>query len=58
MTTASAIDRLVHHALAEGLDGALLTGGQALAVSTDAFVVRPLFFPGGDIGSLSPSTAP
>jgi hydrogenase expression/formation protein HypE len=24
-----------------------------LAVSTDAFVVRPLFFPGGDIGSLA-----
>ena len=24
-----------------------------LAISTDSFVVRPLFFPGGDIGSLS-----
>ncbi len=24
-----------------------------LAVSTDSFVVRPLFFPGGDIGSLA-----
>lgn len=27
--------------------------GTRLAVTTDAFVVRPLFFPGGDIGSLS-----
>ncbi|HKK72805.1 MAG TPA: hydrogenase expression/formation protein HypE [Candidatus Krumholzibacteria bacterium] len=25
----------------------------AMAMSTDSFVVRPLFFPGGDIGSLS-----
>jgi hydrogenase expression/formation protein HypE len=28
-------------------------GTQALAMTTDAFVVRPLFFPGGDIGSLA-----
>jgi hydrogenase expression/formation protein HypE len=35
-------------------DGAVLTvGEQRLAVSTDSFVVRPLFFPGGDIGSLA-----
>ncbi|MCX8068497.1 MAG: hydrogenase expression/formation protein HypE [Anaerolineae bacterium] len=27
--------------------------GHLLAVSTDSFVVRPLFFPGGDIGSLA-----
>ena len=27
--------------------------GTRLAMSTDAFVVRPLFFPGGDIGSLA-----
>jgi hydrogenase expression/formation protein HypE len=41
-------------------DGAVLpldgpdrgTGGR-LALSTDSFVVRPLFFPGGDIGSLA-----
>jgi len=26
---------------------------QQLAISTDSFVVRPLFFPGGDIGSLA-----
>jgi hydrogenase expression/formation protein HypE len=28
-------------------------GGGRLAMTTDAFVVRPLFFPGGDIGRLS-----
>ena len=28
-------------------------GGAQLAFTTDTFVVRPLFFPGGDIGSLS-----
>src|ERR1700674_5568153 len=27
--------------------------GQRLAFSTDSFVVKPLFFPGGDIGSLA-----
>lgn len=35
-------------------DGALLeTGGAPLAFTTDSYVVRPLFFPGGDIGSLA-----
>ena len=35
-------------------DGAVLEmlGGQ-IALSTDSFVIRPLFFPGGDIGSLA-----
>ncbi len=28
-------------------------GGGRLAFSTDTFVVHPLFFPGGDIGSLA-----
>jgi hydrogenase expression/formation protein HypE len=28
-------------------------GGSRLAFTTDSFVVRPLFFPGGDIGSLA-----
>jgi hydrogenase expression/formation protein HypE len=45
----------------EGLgDGAVLElaafgleGGGRLALSTDTFVVHPLFFPGGDIGSLA-----
>jgi hydrogenase expression/formation protein HypE len=35
-------------------DGAFLNlGGARLAFSTDSFVIRPMFFPGGDIGSLS-----
>jgi hydrogenase expression/formation protein HypE len=35
-------------------DGAILNvGGLLLAFSTDTFVVNPVFFPGGDIGSLS-----
>jgi hydrogenase expression/formation protein HypE len=28
-------------------------GGARLAITTDSFVVKPLFFPGGDIGSLA-----
>jgi hydrogenase expression/formation protein HypE len=28
-------------------------GGASVAVTTDSFVVKPLFFPGGDIGSLA-----
>ena len=28
-------------------------GGQRLAFTTDSYVVRPLFFPGGDVGSMS-----
>jgi hydrogenase expression/formation protein HypE len=35
-------------------DGAVLAiEGDRLAFSTDSFVIRPLFFPGGDIGSLA-----
>lgn len=35
-------------------DGAVVeAGGVRLAFSTDSYVVRPLFFPGGDIGSLA-----
>ena len=35
-------------------DGAILeVDGSRLAFSTDSFVVSPLFFPGGDIGSLA-----
>jgi hydrogenase expression/formation protein HypE len=35
-------------------DGAAVeVGGQQLAFTTDSFVVRPLFFPGGDIGTLA-----
>jgi hydrogenase expression/formation protein HypE len=32
--------------------GDLATGGR-LAISTDSYVVRPLFFPGGSIGELA-----
>ncbi len=28
-------------------------GGARVAFTTDSFVVQPLFFPGGDIGSLA-----
>lgn len=35
-------------------DGAVIqVGGQRLAFTTDSYVVRPLFFPGGDIGTLA-----
>jgi len=35
-------------------DGAVLAfGGERLAFTTDGHVVKPLFFPGGDIGSLA-----
>jgi hydrogenase expression/formation protein HypE len=34
-------------------DGAVLPGGGRLAFTTDSYVVRPLFFPGGDIGTLA-----
>jgi hydrogenase expression/formation protein HypE len=41
-------------ALDQAHDGARLeVGGTRLAFSTDSYVVRPLFFPGGDIGSLA-----
>lgn len=34
-------------------DGALLDPGGPIAMSTDGYTVTPLFFPGGDIGSLA-----
>jgi hydrogenase expression/formation protein HypE len=41
--------------LAAGNDAGIVQpdGGQHLAISTDAHVVAPLFFPGGDIGKLA-----
>jgi hydrogenase expression/formation protein HypE len=40
--------------LAPLADAALVdVGGTRIAFTTDTFVVRPLFFPGGDIGSLA-----
>jgi len=53
------IARLFHAAFDNPLlrvehDGALLdTAAGRLAFTTDSFVVQPLFFPGGDIGSLA-----
>lgn len=45
---------LGNEVLAQGNDGALLPQpGGRLVVSTDCHVVSPLFFPGGDIGSLA-----
>ncbi len=40
------LDRLDDQAVVE-------IGGQRLAFTTDSFVVKPLFFPGGDIGTLA-----
>ena len=38
----------------DGLDSAILPAAQGrIAFTTDSFVVRPLFFPGGDIGRLA-----
>ncbi len=57
--TANLIEKLFVPAFANPLlsqlhDGALLEiNGQRLAFSTDSYVVHPLFFPGGDIGSLA-----
>ncbi|MEU3338342.1 hydrogenase expression/formation protein HypE [Streptomyces sp. NPDC002144] len=55
--TGELLDRLVLPALggAPGPleDAALLPGHPDLVISTDSFVVSPLFFPGGDIGSLA-----
>ncbi len=34
-------------------DAATVTGAERVALTTDSFVVRPVFFPGGDIGRLA-----
>lgn len=36
-----------------GHDGAVVAGTDRIAMTTDGYVVNPLFFPGGDIGSLA-----
>jgi hydrogenase expression/formation protein HypE len=42
------------HALEHERDAKVITlGGQRLAITTDGFVVKPAFFPGGDVGSLA-----
>jgi hydrogenase expression/formation protein HypE len=48
------VRELYNSVLAEMGDGAVITGGaEQLVVSTDSFVVSPIEFPGGDIGSLA-----
>jgi hydrogenase expression/formation protein HypE len=54
------LERLIRPAFANplldtGHDAAVLEagGGVRVAFTTDSYVVRPLFFPGGDIGSLA-----
>lgn len=48
------INSFANAALSRLHDGALLDiRAGRLAFSTDSFVIRPLFFPGGDIGSLA-----
>jgi hydrogenase expression/formation protein HypE len=57
--TQNLIDQLLTPAFANPFlgqkhDGAVMeVGGQAIAFTTDSYVVHPLFFPGGDIGSLA-----
>jgi hydrogenase expression/formation protein HypE len=45
----------LHNPILDRLDdqGTFEVGNQRLAMTTDSFVVKPLFFPGGDIGSLA-----
>jgi len=48
------LPRLSNPVLARLDDQAIVNiNGQRLALTTDSFVVKPLFFPGGDIGSLA-----
>ncbi|MBP6716978.1 MAG: hydrogenase expression/formation protein HypE [Acidobacteria bacterium] len=48
------IPAFANAALGARHDGARLElGGARLAFSTDSYVVRPMFFPGGDIGTLA-----
>jgi len=53
------IDRVIRPAFGTAADDAAHDGavldiaGARLAFTTDSYVVRPLFFPGGDIGSLA-----
>lgn len=59
-----AMNRLIDDLIAPALDGGHLArrhdgavvpvnGGGRLAFTTDSYVVKPLFFPGGDIGALA-----
>ena len=43
-----------HNAILDRMeDSAVVPGAQMIAMTTDSFVVTPVFFPGGDIGRLS-----
>lgn len=44
---------LADEELAELGDSAVVDGAERLAFTTDSFVVKPIFFPGGDIGRLA-----
>lgn len=46
--------RFANRHMEEAHDGAVLdAGGRRIAFTTDSFVVKPLFFPGGDVGTLA-----
>lgn len=47
------LEELGNEALAPLGDSALVAGAARLAFTTDSYVVRPLVFPGGDIGELA-----
>lgn len=47
------LEELRNDALEPLCDAALVAGAARLALTTDAYVVRPLVFPGGDIGELA-----
>lgn len=47
------VPALADEALTELGDSAVVEGAKRLAFTTDGFVVKPIFFPGGDIGRLA-----
>ncbi len=47
------LPRLSNEELDKLSDGAILDGSGRIVFSTDSFVVKPYFFPGGDIGKLA-----
>jgi hydrogenase expression/formation protein HypE len=47
------LEELGNEVLAALADSAVVEGGARLAFTTDSYVVRPLVFPGGDIGRLA-----
>ena len=56
--TAALIETVILRHLGNGAlnrleDGAVLPGSEKIVFTTDSYVVKPLFFPGGDIGKLS-----